>query len=349
MGNGLKAYRIAFHCHSLLSHDSRGSFEEIADAARKVGVDGVILTDHYRPGNMARTPPPAVNGVLFIPGIETRAMGGSMLAFGFANDFDGGLPKAEIARHVETEGGLVVAGHCEQITRWGEIPIDGFEIYNLHAEFSRKSRLAVVWRFFLLFPDAFFESSITFPGDNLLAWDRLLLGGERVFPLLGGDAHANVRILGPLGGVMGTYPEVLRLFSNHVLAPDLRQESILEALRHGRVYCVFDYLGDATGFSVSYGPSQVSTCPGSRAILGDRVAFNPGHTLAIELPREARLRVIRSGVVHREVVGTRFLEALPGPGIYRIEVYLGGDLWILSAPLYVGSGGRAVSQEATGS
>ncbi|MBI4585812.1 MAG: PHP domain-containing protein [Planctomycetes bacterium] len=345
MGRGLRDYRIIFHCHSLLSHDSKGTFEEIAAAASSVGVNGIIMTDHYEPGNIGKFPGAGffhgslngLSGFLFIPGAELRgpAKEGSLLAVGMREDFDKNQPKARLVESFRRQGGLAVAGHCEEIRDWSLWDIDGLEVYNLHAEFSRKSWWEVAWRFLFLPADAFLESSISIPEENLRTWDRLLDSGKRLPALLGSDAHANIRLFGSLGGTIGTYPEILRLFSNHILATELRQDLILDALRRGRVYGAFDWLGDTTGFAMSYGNPAKYLTPEARAILGEALPFDPAATLLIEVPREARLRLLRDGQVWRELTGRRFCEPVDGPGIYRAEVYLGGRLWILSGAIYV--------------
>jgi hypothetical protein len=334
MGEGLRVWRLAFHCHSLLSHDSTGTFEEIAAAAEEIGLNAVILTDHYKAGNVASGPPERLGGVLFIPGVERRAMGGSLLAFGLREDFPPELEPRELARRVREQGGLSVAGHCEKIKDWGEFAVDGMEVYNLHAEFSQKSVASLAWRLAFLPVDAFFESSITCPRANLETWDTLLLTVDRHFPLLGCDAHANVQVFGPLGGTVGTYAEVFRLFSNHVLAPALERGAILDALRRGKVYGVFDCLGDANGFAMSYGRDGPSGA-GAKAIIGDEAVFDAEAVLELRVPAPARLCILRDGRLYKEVSADVFREPLPGPGIWRAEVFLGDDLWILPSPIYV--------------
>src|SRR5262245_6190313 len=81
MGHGLKQYRPAFHVHCFLSHDSKGTLEEIAGAARRLGMDAVILDDHYKPGNISSAPRDMLDGILFLPGVEMRGGGGSILSF----------------------------------------------------------------------------------------------------------------------------------------------------------------------------------------------------------------------------------------------------------------------------
>ena len=65
-------YRAAIHVHSLLSHDSRATVDEIVTAAKKVGVRVIMFTEHpaphrdyFKEGHRGM-----VDGVLLIPGAE---------------------------------------------------------------------------------------------------------------------------------------------------------------------------------------------------------------------------------------------------------------------------------------
>src|SRR5207244_709706 len=66
-------YRANLHVHSLLSHDSRGTLEEIVAAAKKVGTRVLMFTEHpserhdyFKDGHQGMR-----DGVLLIPGAET--------------------------------------------------------------------------------------------------------------------------------------------------------------------------------------------------------------------------------------------------------------------------------------
>jgi hypothetical protein len=82
-----------------------------------------------------------------------------------------------------------------------------------------------------------------------------------------------------------------------------------------------------------------------RAILGDAAQFEAGNTLDIALPGAAmktekgldgaQTRLIRDGKTLSESRATRWTLPLPGPGVYRAEVYKGQRMWIVSAPIYV--------------
>lgn len=351
MGNGLLECRAAFHVHTYLSHDSRGSIEEIAAAARSLGIDTVILNDHHAEGNILRSPRGVRHGVLFVPGLELRAgPKGSILAFPVEEDFPRKLSPAERVAEIARQGALSVYGHCEELEDWELWPFQGFEVYNLHAEFLSKTFWGLSWRFLFLFPDAFFESSVTTPTGNLAALDRELARGRRLAVLGGHDAHANVRVLGALGGVIGTYPEILRLFSNHILVREWNVEGIAEGVRAGRTFLSFDFLGDATGASFTYGSPADPRC--RRAGLGEEAPHSPGSELEVVVPADgAEVRVVRNGVEElRAPCSRRWAGPLRGPGVVRVEVYLKNRLWIVSSPLYITAprldGGEATQRRA---
>lgn len=351
VGQGLRDFRVAFHCHSHLSHDSEVPFEEILETAKRLGFNAVILNDHYQPGNIARSPRGVQDGVLFIPGVEMRPdplpgdgpvpgkskkRRGSLLAFGMPEDFDQDRPREPLARALADAGALIAAGHCEDFTAWDRYPLSAFEVYNLHTQFERASRWGIFWRALFFLPDPFFESRIDPAREVFRSWDARLAEGKRLAPLAGHDAHSNIRFLGI---TLGTYPELLRLFSNHVLAPDLEAGPVLEGIRRGRVYVSFDFLGDASGFALTYGGNG-SAPP---ALLGDEAPHRADSLLEVALPAAGTIRVLRDGAPWREARGRTFAAPVPGPGVYRVEVDRadrgGRDrLWIVSAPIYVRPG-----------
>lgn len=346
MGRGLRDYRAGFHVHCHLSHDSDGRIEDIAAVARALGLDAIILNDHYEPGNISRAPRGLEHGVLFLPGVEMRAGArpgaksgvkqGSILAFPLESDFQKkGRSPADLLQEMERQGAVSAAGHVEGTTDWTSLgPIHAFEVYNLHAEFAAASWGGVAFGAVFLPADAFFERAVKTPTANLALWDRLLAEGRRLTPLAGHDAHANVNILGV---TIGTYAEILRLFSNHILATELTVDAVAEAVRSGRVYIVFDFLGDGTGFSFTYGEHGAPV--DRRAILGDSPPYRPEDTLEVSIPGgpadPPRVRFLGDGRMLAEVESRRASLTPPGPGVYRVEVYREDRLWILSAPIYV--------------
>ena len=72
-GGAYREYRANLHVHSLLSHDSRGTIEEIVSAAKIVGTSILMFTEHpsdkydyFKAGHRGMK-----DRVLLIPGAET--------------------------------------------------------------------------------------------------------------------------------------------------------------------------------------------------------------------------------------------------------------------------------------
>ncbi len=342
MGHGLLDFRVAFHCHSHLSHDSKVPFETILAAAKKLGFNAILLNDHYKSGNIARSWHGLRDGVLFVPGVEIRPDAlpdkktrGALLISGIDSDYPGDRPRRELLPELRAKGAVAAAGHCEELEGLDRYPFDAFEVYNLHAQFKAASILEMAVTAILLGADPFFECHVRPLKPVIDAYDAQLLSGKRLAPLGGHDAHENINVLGI---TIGTYPELLRLFSNHVLAPRLDEASILDGVRKGRVYVSFDFLGDGSGFRMSYGPPEGAA--DSLAILGDEAPYKEGSVLLVDAPAAGQIRILRDGIVWRLAEGKSFRGTLPGPGVYRAEVHRwsGGGfwrLWILSAPIYV--------------
>ena len=328
---GLLEFRATFHCHSYLSDDSDGTLEEITNAARRNGLQIVLLTDHYEPNNISSSPRGMHDGVLFVPGVETRLGGGaSLLAVAPLRDFEEGDRYRERFASLREDHAFLVAGHVEGLAEGYDLDgFTGFEVFNLHAQTEATSVLRIVPGLLFLTIDCFLESLVTNPTLQLERWDRELRE-RKLAALAGHDAHANVRLFGPLGGTIGTYSELFRLFSTRILAEELSEDAVLEALRAGHTWVGFDHLGDPAGFSMRYGSG------GSRwSIPGDSAEYAPGHSLEVRVPQRCKIRVLRDGVTMTEQLGRRLDISLPGPGTYRVEAYRRDRIWIISSPIYI--------------
>jgi hypothetical protein len=292
------------------------------------------MTDHYEPGNVSLAASGLRDGVLFVAGVETRGNGGSILSVGLREDFEKGALPAERLAALAGQGAVNVLGHVERIRNWDLEPFQGIEIYNLHAGFRDASKLGVFLRALFSPVDAFLEGTLKTPDHNLALWDRELARGRRLAPFAGHDAHANVRVL---GATVGTYAQVFRLFSTRVLVRELTLEALMEAMRRGRTIVTFDFLGDAAGFHASYGEPDAGVP--DRALPGDTAAHRADHTLDVRIPPDSPdstfVRVIRDGDTLIEASADHLSMALPGPGIYRVEVHQGEDLWILPSPIWL--------------
>jgi hypothetical protein len=206
----------------------------------------------------------------------------------------------------------------------------GAEIVNLHAGATTAGYLGTLGAMVFL-PLRWLFERICWRDDRVFtAWDRQLQRQHPFTPIGGNDAHANVRVFGPLGGTIGTYREVFLTLSTHVLAPRLDEASLVEAFRLGRTYVSFDIFGEGAGFDF-------------RAVLGETVhvggatvAGDPALQLRVQTPAPGRIQLWRDGAVVQEVLGDSLVLTAPPPGTYRVEVRTtGGSPWLFSSSIRV--------------
>ena len=293
-------------------------------AARKAGVDVVLLTDHDNLRAREHGQEGWHDGVLLLVGEEITPPESHYLAFGAPHHVrKGGRTPAEVCRAVEEAGGFGFAAHPfsegSKLFKRRGIPfadlecVSGIEVWS----FVNDTGEAVVRPLdvlrFLLAPNRFIDHP---PARNLREWDRLNRA-RRVVAIGGLDAHQVGIRVGPWVPLrLMSYKRSFRHIRTHVLVEgEPTRESVFEALREGRSYIAMDSLAPARGF-----------------------AFEAeGDTLTVRVPREARLRLLRDGAEVATIVGRELTHRAEGPGSYRAEAYLhahGRDrTWILSNPL----------------
>ncbi len=135
-------------------------------------------------------------------------------------------------------------------------------------------------------------------------------------------------ILGEIRYVLEpTTPEVFRVVSTHVLATRLDRASLVQALRAGRTYVVIDLWRDGSGFAFwaddGTGCHEMGSTVSHRAVL------------SVRSPAPAEIRLLRGADVVAVSQGKSLVHRDPRPGVYRVEVRLRGDPWILSSPILV--------------
>jgi hypothetical protein len=252
-----------------------------------------------------------VNGVLLIPGYELRAGRGSVLALGIEELPSRSKETKTTVRNVHRMGGVAFLGHLE---RWSlselrshlEAGPDGIEITNLHAV-AQQNAVVLTLRGLLL-PRPFALRTLARTPWETLERLRVL---PQVRALVGGvDAHAKIRVVGPLGGTVDRYGTLFRLLTTHVLVREFTESAILEALRQSRSYVAFESLGRV-----------------------DRFVFEPqAESFRVEVPAPARIVLICDGVeVASRSTAVADLEIPPGAARCRAEVWKGDRLWVATS------------------
>jgi hypothetical protein len=251
-----REYRGIVHCHSLHSHDSKGTYEEILAAAKAAKIDFVVMTDHPPKGDDGRPFREGWkglrDGVLFIQGAEYA--GDHLLAVGTREPVHGSVP--EKIEAIRKQGGLSFVSHPEEVEDWTPYAgADGMEVYNVHAALKKAMKrpgfVAEVGRAIKERPESSFELLRELDPAILAKWDEI----RRTRPFVGiaaNDAHQNTSFFGLR---LDPYPRAFRFVHTRVRAAELTEAAILDALRAGRCRVVF---GDEE-------PKDVE-----RVVVGDR-------------------------------------------------------------------------------
>jgi predicted metal-dependent phosphoesterase TrpH len=104
---------IDLHTHTHpLSHDSLLSPDDLIDAAKEAGLNGVCLTEHdffWEPESIADVS--RRHDFLVIPGIEVNTEDGHILVFGLERFVYGMHRMPELARMAESAGAVMIAAH----------------------------------------------------------------------------------------------------------------------------------------------------------------------------------------------------------------------------------------------
>src|SRR5262249_15747217 len=198
-----KDYRANLHVHSSLSHDSRGTIEEITAAAKKVGTSVLMFTEHpadhydyFKDGHRGRK-----SGGLLIPGAETQGF----LAFPKQSlrGLKAGSPQ-EFSDLVRRRGGLTFLSHLEERMDWDIRGLCGTEIYNTHADFKDEKNLQAALRkplwlismidLFRKYPQEAFSALQDYPADYLRRWDQLCQKAPHT-GVAANDSHQNVGLV----------------------------------------------------------------------------------------------------------------------------------------------------------
>jgi hypothetical protein len=131
------------------------------------------------------------------------------------------------------------------------------------------------------------------------------------------------------------YQRSFRNLSTHVLAPELSETAVRDALRQGHAYVCHDWMCDPSNSRFEL--LRAAGVP--PVVMGDEVNFAPGERLVARFPVSCRLRLLNGGRLVAELVADRLEQEVAAPGVYRVEAWLeiGGEErpWLFTNPIYV--------------
>jgi len=361
-----------FSVHTGRSHDAIGTREEVARAAADAALDFVVVGDHppddRRPG-WTLWEPAFVDGVLIEGGQELRSpAAGKVLAVGVDTTYKQWV--GEYGAFVEMLGehratAFVVHGRGPRGSeRWVSESVEGMQGWEvLDISEAARHRLRSPWgpyhaaALLVGMPLGLGDEALRhlmregFENPAAAAYDSFRVG-TRLTATAGVNVHPKIR-LGPF--LLPPYGPFFRTLITHVTVPSPLPPSpgdasrlLMASLRSGEA---FVSVGDGER-ARSFGMSALGGEEGA-VRMGSAGPFVDGMFLRAGFSRDrgGRLlyRVLRNGQGLGWYRGEALEWRLPGPGIYRVEVYrysarIGGLYvrmrpWILSNPVELMSSG----------
>jgi hypothetical protein len=339
------------HIHSTYS-DGAGNVSEIAQSAKKAGLDFIILNDHdYMTDNLHLEDEGFYKGVLALVGLEIGERFHHYLAFELKEMVRSeSLAPQEVIDRVKAQGGFGFLAHPFEkgmpfeeksiAYTWNDLSVTGFTgvcIWNYTSRWKERVKSPIHGLFFLLFKSQMLKGP---SGKTLSFWDGLCQK-RRVAAIGGSDAHGAVFKWRGLRFTPLSYDHLLNSINVHILlnrplSKEFKEakEEVYEVLRQGRLFIAHDNLAPAKGFRFYY-VSEDGLC----LAMGEEQVFQPG-TLFIKTPKDAEIRLLRNGTLIKRWRGDNASYRIEEKGVYRVEIYrylfvFGWRPWIFSNPIYL--------------
>lgn len=276
----------------------------------------------------------------------------------------------EVVNQLREAGAVVLQAHTESrdIDQLRALQLDGFEIYNLHANIAPDIREewlglpATGWvNDALPFfrgngpPSLAFLAFFTENAPALAKYDTLLAEGQHLTGMAGTDTHQNVNLKLNDGIRVDSYGRMMSWFSNHLLVDEVTPAKLRDAVAKSRMYIAFEAIASPVGFDFYADQNGTVSEMGETAALGAElvVAQPKVHGFEGDVPIKIRLLKAENGGAVEVATSMESLSFTPTEaGVYRVEVLITpvflrtilGDaaaqadreyVWIYSNPIYV--------------
>jgi hypothetical protein len=339
------------HIHSAYS-DGAGDVSELAQSAKKVGLDFVILNDHdYMTKELHLEEEGFFKGVLILLGLEIGGRYHHYLAYDLKEMVrSGSLSPQEVIDIVESQGGFGFLAHPFEkgmpfyeksvAYTWNDLSVTGFTgicIWNYSSRWKERVKSPVHGLFLLMFKSQMLKG----PSEQTLSFWDILCRKRKVAAIGGSDAHGSVFRWHGIQFTPLSYDHLLNTINVHILlhrplSSDFEEakKDVYGALRKGRLFIAHENLAPARGFKFHYVSEG-----GTYLAMGEEGPFQPG-TLVIETPAEGRIGLLRNGNLIKQWRGRKVSFRIGEEGVYRVEVsrrviFFGWRPWIFSNPVYL--------------
>jgi len=344
-GSAYYEYSGIIHIHTIYS-DGCGKIRGIVRAAKKVGLDYIIITDHDTLDAMKDGAAGWHDGLLVLVGEEVGGKGKShYLALGISDPIEPLEHQEGALRYIEAvkrQGGIGFAAHPDGLksksfdidlsswTEWDSPDYTGLEIWSYMRDWAEGiTRTNILY--YYLHP----EKAIHGPSPDLLRrWDQLCQK-RQVVGIGSSDVHARhpsflkfVKFLSYRRAFQGVRTHLLTLspLSSEL---DESKKLVYTALGAGHCFFAHDFLADSTGFRFI-----AATDDGQTLLMGDEAELKSEAELEVTSPMIASLRLFCNGELIEEAAAKRLTWKASQPGVYRVEARYKGEPWVYTNPIY---------------
>lgn len=344
-------YKGAIHIHTKLS-DGTGDLNSITKAAKKAGLDWIIITDH----NYIDSNEGIINGVYVIKEQEiSPKCSNHYLAFGLNEKVELNENPQVYVDKVRELGGFGFAAHPDEgyfSDRNGKIyprknshhcipwtdknlKPDGVEIWNWFSNWADNLNDSNILS--LAFAYFFKHKIVKSPSKLTLDWwDKLNSETEKIIPALGGvDAHALKFYRYILPVTVFPYKTCFSTITNFIYLPQklsdnfiTAKEQILNAIKQGNNTISNSHICNEL-------PNIYITNSKNTFVCGETIEQSENCCLHFESNRTMEVCLIYNGKEMERFHSDNFIRPITKSGKYRIECYYNGMGYLYTNPFYI--------------
>lgn len=338
-------YCGAIHIHTKLS-DGTGDIESISNAAKKAGLDWIIITDH----NSFDIEEGIYHGVYVIKGEEiSPEKSNHYLALGISDEIAPSEDAQINVDNVRRLGGFGFAAHPdesrERRNKWKpiiwedkNIVPDGIEIWNWFSNWGDNLNDRNIFK--LIYSYFKKHEIITKPASVTLDWwDYLNKNSEKIVPAIGGvDAHALKFYRYILPVTVFSYKTCFKTITNVITtteplskAFDIAKKQILTAIRQGNNVIVNrNVCNDIPQISITNSTSTKA--------IGETITLTEDTVINIQAHETVDVKIMLDGIEYSEHRIKRGRIPVLETGKYRLELAYQGKGFAYTNPIKVVKG-----------